>query len=292
MEELVDKIISCNIEDIDKLNIPVNELFGLIIISNDVQYKFILNIKSNSDKLLVLGSSSIPVRIKEKFDNRPYFNRVSWKFNQSTLFYDDPTRTIGGVDIVAGWGIGTPKKWYLKEIALIVKKIANILYAYDKNNLYKNIIFYGSSMGGFMSLQLSILVKNSHAIAEIPQLNLMDWSYWHVLKSQLFPQFTNDEIKDKFMHRLSFFDLIIKENYIPNAFLVLDCTDERDFNTQFKKFLVNLDKLPYECNENKIKIRIDGKNEGHKQLGYYEVYDLIENICLLMDNSSYKNVKK
>uniref|UniRef100_UPI0025F34957 hypothetical protein n=1 Tax=uncultured Methanobrevibacter sp. TaxID=253161 RepID=UPI0025F34957 len=84
MEELVDKIISCNIEDIDKLNIPVNELFGLIIISNDVQYKFILNIKSNSDKLLVLGSSSIPVRIKEKFDNRPYFNRVSWKFNQST----------------------------------------------------------------------------------------------------------------------------------------------------------------------------------------------------------------
>lgn len=250
-----------------------------------------MNIKSSSDKLLVLGSGSIPYDFKEKFANRPYFNRVSWSFNQSTIFYDDPTRSIENVDLLGGWGIGTPDEWYLQEISEIVKIIANKIYDYEKGDQFKNLIFYGSSMGGFMSLQLATLVKNSVCVAEIPQLNLMKWPYWRTLKSQLFKGLSIDEIEEKHLYKLNVFELILKENYIPDAYLILDCSDERDFQTQYTEFLLNLDKLPFEDDKNKIKIRIDGKNNGHEQLGYSEVYDLLEDVCLLSDDS-LKNLIK
>lgn len=271
--------------DLSKLKFPLNEKFGLIILSNNVKYEFILNIK-NSDKLLVIGSGALPLDYREKFLNRPLFHRISWEFENSVIYYNDPTRYLNK-ELVGGWGLGTMENWYLNEISNIIKIIANKIFKYtNEKEKFKNIIFYGSSMGGFMSLQLSILIKNSTAIAEIPQLDLCEWHYWHTLKL-LFGNLDISEIKKKFNYKLNIMELITKEKYIPNAYLILDCSSQRDFETQYKNFFNNLNKLPFTENNNvnKIKIRIDGKNKGHRQLSKPEICEFIENVCLIIDNS-------
>ena len=253
--------------------------------SKSVEYEFIIHLKDNSDKMIILGSGSIPRLLKPKFKDRPVFNRVTWPFQESTIYYNDPTRKING-ELTGGWGLGTPDNWYLKEISNIIKIIANKIYEYETpKDAYKNLIFYGSSMGGFMSLQLSILVKNSVSVVEIPQFDLCKWVYWPTLKKELFNDSDTEKIKKKYSYKLNIFDLMLKEKYIPNTYMVLDCSVERDFQIQYKDFLMKLNELPYKENNNinKIKIRIDGKNIGHEQLNYNELYKTLEKVCILMD---------
>lgn len=292
MEQLVDNIITCNIEEINKKIFPMNQRFGLKVYSNNVLYEFILHLKSHSDKLLVIGAGFIPEEKIETFRNRPVFSRISWKFEQSTLYYNDPTRNIKNVDLRGGWGIGTQDNWYLEEISKIIKIIAEKIYEYpETGEKYDNLMFYGSSMGGFMSLILATFIRNSVAIAEIPQLELREMrTNWPPLENQLFNGLSREEINEKYSYRLNVLELIKKEKYIPNAFLLLDCSSNNDFNKQFKPFFDKLNELPYleNNNRNKIKIRIDGKNLGHHQMPYADLFKTINDIELLMDSSKNK----
>ena len=89
---------------------------------------------------MVLGSGLIPPEQKEKFIGRPVFNRVTWPFDQSTIFYNDPTRRITKNEIPGGFGIGTVDEWYLEGIANIIKIIADKLFVYKHKDSYKNVI--------------------------------------------------------------------------------------------------------------------------------------------------------
>ncbi|RAP47423.1 MAG: hypothetical protein BZ135_02270 [Methanosphaera sp. rholeuAM6] len=292
MEQLVDLILTCDISELNKMEFPINQRFGLKVKSKGVEHEFVLNIKDNSDKLLVIGAGFIAKDKIETFRNRPVFSRISWKFTQSTLYYNDSTRKIDNVDLRGGWGIGTLDDWYLEDIAEIVKIIADKIYEYNANNRYKNLMFYGSSMGGFMSIILATLVKNSVAIAEIPQLELRDMrTNWPPLKEQLFNGFTDEEIEE-YSYRLNVMDLIKREKYIPNAYLLLDCSSANDFNKQYKPFFDRLGELPYveNNNYNKIRIRIEGKNEGHHQMSQMNLLDAIGNVELIMDAEKGKSL--
>ena len=285
MEQVVDLILSCDINDLSKMAFPSNKKFGLKVISKGVTYEFVLNIKDESDKLLVIGAGFIAKDKIETFANRPVFSRISWKFNQSTLYYNDPTRNIDNVDLRGGWGIGTLDNWYLEEIADIVKLIAENIYNYTPLNKYKNLMFYGSSMGGFMSLVLATLVRNSVAIAEIPQLELRDMrTNWPPLEEQLFTGLSKNQI-DEYSYRLNVIDLIKREKYIPDAYLLLDCSTLNDFNKQYRPFLDRLNELPYAENNNynKMKIRVEGKNQGHHQMSQKNLLEVINNVEVLMD---------
>ena len=290
MEQIVDLILECDKKDLKNMIFPIHVQFGLKVTSNDVLYEFVINI-NDSDKLLVLGSGLINLKQKSKFLNRPLFNRVSWPFDQSTIFYNDPTRYLSD-DLRGGFGLGTIDNWYLEEIADIIKLIANKLYAYkNTENSYNNVIFFGSSQGGYMSLQLATLIKNSIAIAEIPQINLFNMIYFNqTLKKIIFPNISDEELKEKILHRLDIVELIKKEKYIPNAYLILDCSCEGDFLIQYKLLFDRLNELPYVDNNNvnKIRVRIDGKNKGHEQMDYLSLYRTIENISLLID-TEYEN---
>lgn len=289
MEKLVKKILNCSIKDIDKISFPINEQFGLIIHSDNIKYEFIIHVKHNCNKLLVIGSGALSVPESEEFLNRPVFHRISWNemFKHSTLYYNDPTRYIKGVER-GGWGLGSLDNWYIKEISKIIKIIANKIYNYQPSQLpYGNILIYGSSMGGFTALQLAILIKNSFCIVEIPQFDLTKWFYWPTLHKYIFNNLPMEIINKNYLHRINIMELIKYENYIPNAYLILDCSSEQDFEGQYKTFFCRLNELPYEENRNinKIKIRIDGKNRGHYQIPYNDVRNSINKVTYLMNKS-------
>jgi len=80
----------------------------------------------------------------------------------------------------AGWGLGTPEDWFLEDIKDI---LVQLFKKFGFKN--ENVIFYGSSAGGFTSLQLGIMIKQTNVLADIPQLNLKRW-YWDTIKIQFF----------------------------------------------------------------------------------------------------------
>lgn len=269
-------------DELNELDFPVDIPFGLVVDYDDIKYEFVIHIKSESDKLLVLGSGITPKKYVEKYKNKPVFSRVTWPYKQSTIYYNDPTKYIEGLERGA-YGVGTQKSWYLKNISTIIKLISRKIYDYKPDEEFKNMILYGSSQGGFFSLQLSTLIKNSTCICEIPILDVRYRGGWKKIKKILFNEMTMDKFNEKYSHRVSCIDLMIKEQYIPNAYLIMDFSTIFDFKNQYSKFLNRLTELPFSKNKNNIKIRIDGKNKGHEPLTFTNAHELIDEVSLLMD---------
>ena len=147
MKDITEKIIELNFDElITNLNLEFDKKIGLIVHKDDVKYEFVLNLKGSNDDLLILGSGALGFR---KFDRtRPYIDRNSWHFKQSTIHYHDPTYYIDD-SITAGWCIGTEEDYYLENIAKILQIIIDKLGIPNSN-----VLFYGSSAGGFTSLML------------------------------------------------------------------------------------------------------------------------------------------
>lgn len=277
MEDIVDEIISCDYENLRNVNLPYDRKVGLEVMRDSVKYEFIIHLKSNSDKLLVMGPGAINDNSNHD-RTRPIFHRWSWEFEISTIHFNDPTLYLSD-NILGGWGLGSMDNWYLKKIS----NIFNILiekFSFKK----KNVIFYGSSLGGFMSIMLATMIKNSVAVAEIPQLDVTNWSkHWPRLRENLFDDLSDGYIKERFGYKLDVLTLMKIENYIPNAYLLLDCSHDYDFKNIYLPFFSRLNELPYDERKNNLKIKITGKNKGHAFLPYNELVTLINKIISLMD---------
>ncbi len=207
----------------------------------------------------------------EIFKQKPRFNRHSWKFSESTLFYNDPTRYLND-SMLGGWCIGEPNNWYLEEIKEIIVKITD--YLKIKN---ENILFYGSSLGGFNSIQLGILIRNSKVLADVPQLTLENANYVRYILPMLFPDITYKEIKEKYDYRLNILDLIKREKYIPNAIMIFDA-GEVDIREHYTHFFSQLNDLTEAENSNRIKILINPLNEHHF-MSMKETQKVIQQAC-------------
>lgn len=182
MKYLVNEIIELDYNEILDYNFPVGYPFGLITYINGVKYEFLIHFKHNSERLIIHSSGAIPGD-SDYNRSRPYLNRWSWSnhFKESIIFYNDPTLYIND-EIHGGYGIGTKDDYYLEKIA----KLSSI-FAKNQNLQDKDLLFYGSSAGGFTSFMLATMVKDSTAICDIPQfyLNELWFTYWDSFKKYI-----------------------------------------------------------------------------------------------------------
>ena len=277
MKDIVDEMIRCDYDDLNNVQLPFNKRVGLEVMRDSVKYEFIINLKTDSDKLLVM----CPAAINDNSSHdraRPIFHRWSWEFDVSTIFFNDPTLYLSD-NILGGWGLGSMDNWYLKKISNIFNILIENL-GFNK----RNVIFYGSSLGGFMSIMLATMIKSSVAIAEIPQLDVTNWTkHWSLLRENLFDNLPDESIKQRFGYKLDVIDLMKIENYIPNAYLLFDCSYDYDFENIYLPFFNRLNELPYDERKNNLKIKITGKNKGHAFLPYNELVILINKIIAIMD---------
>lgn len=282
MKKLVDEVITCELDDIQNLNFPRDKQFGLVININNVKFEFLLNIKSNTDKLLVFAPGARDPSSTMEDRKRPIFHRWSWEFEESTIHFNDPTTYLSH-GLLGGWGIGTMSDWYLIHIADIINKIIDNI-SISRNN----VIFYGSSLGGFISIMLSILIKNTKSIAEIPQFDVSLWHFtWPHLKRFCFNNLDENIILEKYGYRLDIIKMMEKEDYIPNSYIIIDCSHEYDFKNINMPFFKRLDELPYGNEKFNLKFRFDGKNQGHAPLSYEKSFELIKNVQSI--NNGYHN---
>lgn len=271
MEELVDKIIEIKFEEIDNAVFPVNELFGLKVEYENFQYEFLLKNVENCPTLTTIASAAFNRNTKYE-RSRPWFNRWSWSFKGSTLFFHDPTLYLSD-EIFAPWGVGTPDVWYLEKISVIIQKLAKKLEI--KN---EDIMFFGSSAGGFTSLVLSILIKNTIALADVPQFDITKWgSHWKPIKNASFDMDVETFI-EKYNERLNIMTLIKREKYVPNAYILMDCSVDTDFSRQYMFFFKELNDFEYHEDGNTMKLCIYGKNIKHAPTSQKKTLAIMDNI--------------
>ena len=283
---IAEKIINIEYEDLENLELPLDIPFELTVTLNNTKYEFYIHLKRNSNKLVALGSGLIPVDYMKRFENKPFYTRWTWNYNESFLCYNDPSRYLNE-KIRGGWGVGTEEEYYLENIKNIILKICDKL-----NILNENILFYGSSMRGFMSLMLATMVKQSTALADIPQFNLIHLEdHWEDFKKFSFKNRDDKYIIENYGHRLNFIEMMKKEKYVPNALLVLNYTQPDDIKKQYLQFFSEeLCEVPFNEVSNNLKIIINGKNKGHEPLSIKDSIYLVN--ALLNKHEIINHIKE
>lgn len=194
-----------------------------------------IKLKLNNKNLVVFSNGAINLSKSKP----PVFSRSSWAsdFNANCIFIDDTT--IHNTNMTVGWGVGTQERYYLLDYLEIVKKISSLL---DIEN--KNILFFGSSAGGFMSIMYSIFMKGTVAVANNPQIWVRketQASRATNLYNNVFPGMSETEILERFGERLSVIRMIEKMKYTPKIYYIINRYSKKDIEEQYELFTDYID---------------------------------------------------
>jgi len=249
------KRIDIRFNQIEEMSIITSEPFLLNVQWDEVSYEFLIRIKQKSPNVIILGSGA------SENQHPPIFQRYTWmeEFDDSLIFYNDPTLYLGNINL--GWGQGTIERFYLKEIAIILEKLIQKL-----NVANENILFYGSSGGGFMSLILAGYIKESCALVNNPQTILTNW-YIDPLKQVFnisYPNLSLEEINHLFAERINVIAFYNQIKHVPRIYYLQNIAAEFDMKNHLEPFVDGLQQIDenYHVNPVKIDLYFD-KRSGH-----------------------------
>lgn len=246
------------IEEYPKVTILYKELDGFCFTSTQpfiltvewdgVKFDFLIRLKERSSHLLILGSGAGDM-LKER--RVPYFQRNSWinDFEDSVIYYNDPTLYISE-ELLLGWGQGKSDRFYLKDIAAILEKLI------EKTQIPKrNVIFYGSSGGGFMSMLLAGYIKESAALVNGPQTCLTKWLPYPVQQvfNYTYPGMTFEEVLNKYPDRINLIEFYKSIKYVPKIYYLQNAYCELDIKDHVIPFIEGLQKMGSGVTVNKVK---------------------------------------
>ena len=245
-------------ENIKYNDLIINNNQTVKILKDNIDFYIHLNLKENNEQLIIFSNGAIdPNKSKP-----PIFMRHSWHedFNASCIFIDD--RTVHNNNLRIGWGVGSEDRHYLMDYSDIAQMIANTLSIQPENTYY-----YGSSAGGFMSMYLATLHKDTKAIVNNPQCYVDKYDQTNVNKlyTSIFPDYSTEEIKKKYAIRLSITSLFRQKNYVPEIYYVQNRLCSSDMKNQFNPFCNMLDR--YDIDSANIKfILYNNLKSGHAPL--------------------------
>ncbi len=236
MAKLVDNLISLEMDEIENYEFPPDEPFGLEIIHKDTLFYLIIRFSSKNKNFICIGPGAFE---RNKTDSNgelitpPFFARWSWYkyLDESVISYADPM-IFKDDEIKLGWFIGDKNHWYLETVSSIIQNLAKNQKVYNNN-----ILFFGSSGGGFVSTCLGTLIKNSKVLINNSQLFVLN--YYPSLIGKAFelvtPSFKNqssEEIIKKIEYRIDVTKLFERENYAPNITYYVNVKSEPDILNQ------------------------------------------------------------
>lgn len=219
------------------------------ILWNGVHYQFLINYKPKSNKGVIWGTGDTI-----KNGSYPIFSRANWMndINYTSIYYFDPTIYIND-EITLGWGYGTNYNWYLEKIAYLIN------YILSKQNIdRKNILLYGSSGGGFMSIMLATLFRGKCAVIN-PQFIVENFYARHI---EILTKASLKENEKFLKERTHVVELMKKEKYVPQIHLSQNIQAENDITTQLNPFLQELSLSGLDCTD-RIKIDLYYDELGH-----------------------------
>lgn len=287
MKHLVGKIIKLDFKEISQYKFPRDIPFGLQINYNNILFCFIVKFSSISKDLICFG----PGAHERNINNPPYFDRWSWHeyFEQSTLAYADPM-FFSDEKLRIGWFSGG-NKWYLKILSEIISVLSKNQQIPDDN-----ILFFGSSGGGYTSIALGTLIKDSKVLVNNPQVFLLNFdkdtlnSLFNVLEREF--KCNKKEIIEKYYYRFNLIELFKKMNYAPSITYYLNTLSENDITKHAIPFMEQLIKLN-SFNGLNICFYEQYKKIPHEPLPTDMTIKIIKHYSNILLNNSYndKNLK-
>ena len=283
VNNILDNIITIDFDEIDEFKFPIDIPFELHVNYKNIIYCLIIRFSSKNKNLICFGPGAHARNSKNskgELVKPPYFDRWSWYkyFDESFIAYADPI-FLYDPKITLGWFVGDEHQWYLETLYLIIKKLSK-----QQKILNENILFYGSSGGGFVSIGLGTLMKGSKVLINNSQFFIMNYDKYHIenlmrLLKQSFNENSTEIIVDMIKYRLNVVELFKKEKYIPKITYYLNLESNTDFNNQYLPLVNELSKLDFYKNQLNVKFYKENKDNPHEPLETKKTLKIIKLFC-------------
>lgn len=155
----------------------------------------------------------------------PIFHRWSWyKHFKNVSFISMSDPALYKAKITGTWFMSDGNSDIIEEISKFICELVSII-----NIDLSKVIFYGSSMGGFGALMLATNLKETLAIAEVPQLDMRFYPFksalnniqQHLLEDKDFGNFS-----ENFIERVDVFSKVLKMDTIPSFRIITNDKDD------------------------------------------------------------------
>lgn len=293
MDNLIKNNIKLNFNELSSFEFPLDEPFGLQVMYNDTIYCLVIRFSSNNKNLICTGPGAHErdTILNGELLKPPFFDRWSWYkyFDESFIAYADPM-LFYDEEIKIAWLIGNKEHWYLKDLSEIIEELCK-----NQNINHNNILFYGSSGGGYTSVVLGTLIKNSQVLINNSQLFVLN--YWEYMVDAVFDMLYDtfdgldkNEIIQKIKYRLDVIELFKKENYAPFITYYVNSESEPDVTNHGIPFIKKIHKLKQFNGLNVIYYR-EIKEFPHTPMASNQTIRIIKEYCKNFLYNSSDDVK-
>ncbi len=257
--------------ELDSHEITRDYLHVLRVIKDGVPYEYLINRRSDNDKLIVFNNGAIA----EGNVSVPVFQRHSWAniLKTSSVFCMDPTLYLNSF-LQIGWGIGKNDNYYLENSSLILKKIISKM-----GICLENTAIYGTSAGGYLSIIMGIYLKGAKVVADNAQLDVRNWIFKEALDSVVTFAFDNIGAALNYKERFSVVDAFEKNQYVPKIYMHVNLCSMADNSTQLIPFLKNAETMRSIKEYNDIEVILHFEpDKGHNGIGMDEAIHFLYRI--------------
>ena len=257
--------------ELNNYKIQNDYMYVLRVIKDNVPYEYLINRRSNNDKLIVFHNGAVA----EGNVTVPVFQRHSWAqlLKTSSIFCMDPTLYINGF-LQVGWGIGKNENYYLENSSLILKEIIQKM-----GIRFEDTAIYGTSAGGYLSIITGLYVKGAKVVADNAQLDVRNWIFKDALDSVITFCFDNISSALKYNERFNVVDAFEKHGYVPKIYLHVNLCSPADNSTQLAPFLKNAEKMKNIKEYNDIEVFLHYEPEkGHNGINMEDAINFLYNI--------------
>lgn len=170
----------------------------------------------------------------------PHFSRWSYysimdSMDSAVLCIDDPMiQEYESEDFVLGWFYGTKKKSYIRLSLEIVQAVLR-----NSNLTYSNVIFFGSSSGGYAGIYAASMLNGSLAVAINPQIYIQKWTY-----AQEFEKITGIDLHEKDCFYRNDLVSLIKGN-ASKYVILFNAMSNMDLKSQLEPFCNDMEISPH-----------------------------------------------
>ncbi|MCR0983674.1 hypothetical protein [Roseomonas populi] len=168
----------------------------------------------------------------------PRFQRLDWvrHFPENVIILSDPTL---GLDpgLGLGWLLGTAEHHVLPRIAEMIGRARDALGLENRQ-----VLFYGSSAGGFGSLMLASRLEGASALVNNPQTDVLKFrrgGVGHLLRVA-FGGIPPAEAAKRFGTRFSFVEALRQGAAMPRLYYLQNTLDEDHYEDQMLPLLAAL----------------------------------------------------
>ncbi len=255
---------SVNYYEIEKESFRCSEPTIYEIMWDGVKFEILINYKKESEYATVFGTGNVNKTLNKEL---PVFSRRTWmdEFSCTGIWYFDPTLYLKN-DLTLAWYYGTNERWYLKDIAELIKIILNKL-----DIKISNTLFYGSSGGGFSSIMLATMFHGKATVVN-PQLDATQYNEYTL--QTLADSVLNDG-EELIIERLKASDFIKKEKFFPVIHIYCNSFSKNDAKVQIPAFLSDCFDYNLDCSE-RFKVDFYYNVNGHG--GMPEKADCVQHV--------------